>query len=164
MYYVFCELETETLRMLKTLTAEEKQTPAVAHALRIRNALVQGNYARFFKLYQESPGKAGALTDVFIDKIRTQCLQKLAVGFIATNIDLDYLARLLAFKDTAEIEKFLTDRSKCPIRPWPPPLLTCNSLPSRLRFCGGKRTRAPPRLQGKHAAPAAGALARETLR
>ena len=106
--------------MLKTLTAEEKQTPAVAHALRIRNALVQGNYARFFKLYQESPGKAGALTDVFIDKIRTQCLQKLAVGFIATNIDLDYLARLLAFKDTTEIEKFLTDRSKCPVCPWPP--------------------------------------------
>ena len=51
MYYVFCELETETLRMLKTLTPEEKKQEPVAHALKTRNALVQCNYGRFFKLY-----------------------------------------------------------------------------------------------------------------
>ena len=70
MYYVFCELETETLRMLKTLTAEEKQTPTIQHALKTRNALVQSNYGRFFKLYKEAPAKTTALIDVFIDKIR----------------------------------------------------------------------------------------------
>jgi len=74
LYYVFCELETETLRMLKTLTADEKKMEPVAHALKTRNALVQSNYARFFKLYKEAPGKGTALIDVFIDKIRIQCL------------------------------------------------------------------------------------------
>lgn len=51
MYYVFCELEAETLRMLKTLTAEDKATETMTHALKTRNALVQCNYGRFFKLY-----------------------------------------------------------------------------------------------------------------
>ena len=52
------------------------------------------------------------MCDVFIDKIRIQCLQKLVVGFIATNIDLDYLAILLAFSSPQELEKFLVERGK----------------------------------------------------
>ena len=84
----------------------------VAHALKTRNALVQCNYGRFFKLYKVAPGKAPALIDVFIDKIRLQCLQKLVVGFIATNIELDYLAMLLAFSSPDELEKFLDERGK----------------------------------------------------
>ena len=82
----------------------------MAHALKTRNALSQCNYARFFKLYRDAPGKGAALIDVFIDKIRTQCLQKLVVGFIATNIELNYLAMLLAFTSTKELEQFLKDR------------------------------------------------------
>lgn len=96
--------------MLKTLTTEEKKQEQVAHALKIRNALVQCNYGRFFKLYQSAPGKASALIDVFIDKIRIQCLQKLTVGFIATNIQLSYLANLLAFNSPSELEAFLVER------------------------------------------------------
>ena len=84
----------------------------MAHALKTRNALVQCNYGRFFKLYKVAPGKAPALIDVFIDKIRLQCLQKLVVGFIATNIELDYLAMLLAFSSPDELEKFLDERGK----------------------------------------------------
>ena len=87
----------------------------MAHALKTRNALVQCNYGRFFKLYKVAPGKAPALIDVFIDKIRLQCLQKLVVGFIATNIELDYLAMLLAFSSPEELEKFLDERGKYPL-------------------------------------------------
>mmetsp|Transcript_13082 Transcript_13082/g.17706 ORF Transcript_13082/g.17706 Transcript_13082/m.17706 type:complete len:87 (-) Transcript_13082:592-852(-) len=86
--------------MLKTLTPEEKRTEPVAHALKTRNALSQCNYGRFFKLYRAAPGKGSALIDIFIDKIRIQCLQKLVVGFIATNIEINYLAELLGFPNT----------------------------------------------------------------
>ena len=103
--------------MLKTLTEEEKQQEPILHALKTRNALVQCNYARFFKLYLSAPGKAPALIDVFIDKIRIQCLQKLVVGFIATNIEVNYLASLLAFSSPQELEDFLQERGKCPSRP-----------------------------------------------
>ena len=98
--------------MLKTLTSEEKETDYIKHALKMRNALVQSNYGRFFKLYLTAPGMTQALCDVFIDKIRIQCLQKLVVGFIATNIDLNYLAVLLAFSSPQELEAFLVERSK----------------------------------------------------
>ena len=71
---MFCELETETLRMMKTLTAEEKKQEPIEHALKVRNALSQGNYGRFFKLYRVAPNKGSSLIDVFIDKIRIMCL------------------------------------------------------------------------------------------
>ena len=98
--------------MLKTLTPEDKATEVMQHALATRNALLQCNYARFFKLYTVAPSKTPALIDVFIDKIRLQCLQKLAVGFIGTNIDLNYLAMLIAFSSTDQLETFLTERGK----------------------------------------------------
>lgn len=99
LYYVFCELETETTRMLKTITAEEKKTEQMLYALKIRDSLKQGNYGRFFKLYRNAPNMGGSLIDVFIDKIRILALQKLTVGYLATNIDLAYLTNLLAFED-----------------------------------------------------------------
>lgn len=96
--------------MLKTLTEEEKKQEPVEHALKVRNALVMGNYARFFKLYRVAPNKGKALIDVFIDKIRITCLQKLAVGYVATNIEVEYLRIMLAFEGTEELKKFLSDR------------------------------------------------------
>ena len=43
--------------MLKTLTEEEKAQEPVEHALKMRQALNLGNYARFFKLYRVAPNK-----------------------------------------------------------------------------------------------------------
>jgi len=85
--------------MLKTLTVEETKKDAVQHALKVRKSLAQGNFGRFFKLYKSAPNMAGSLIDVFIDKIRILALQKLAVGYMATNVDVAYLAQLLAFDD-----------------------------------------------------------------
>jgi len=72
--------------------------------------LAQGNYGRFFKLYRVAPNKGMSLIDVFVDKIRIMCLQKLAIGFVATNIDMNYLSLLLAFDTVEHCTKFLTDR------------------------------------------------------
>jgi len=60
--------------MLKTLTEDDKKQEAVDHALKVRNALVMGNYARFFKLYRVAPNHGKALIDVFIDKLRVLAL------------------------------------------------------------------------------------------
>ena len=109
---MFCELEAETMTMLKTLTLDDKKTEPVQHALKIRDSLAQGNYARFFKLYRNAPNMGSSLIDVFIDKLRLIALQKLAVGYLATNIDLGFLANLLAFDDQAQCEKFLLEQGK----------------------------------------------------
>jgi hypothetical protein len=96
--------------MLKTLTIEEKKNEPMQHALKISDSLSQGNYGRFFKLYRNAPNMGSSLIDVFIDKIRIVALQKLTVGYLATNIDIAFLTKLLAFEDTPQCEKFLLDQ------------------------------------------------------
>jgi hypothetical protein len=85
--------------MLKTLTIEEKKNEIMQHALKISGSLAQGNYGRFFKLYRNAPNMGSSLIDVFVDKIRIVALQKLSVGYLATNIDTAFLTNLLAFED-----------------------------------------------------------------
>jgi hypothetical protein len=84
--------------MLKQLASEEKNLEPIKHALKIRMALVQGNYGRFFKLYKESPNMAASLIDVFIDKYRVLALRNLAIGFVATGISVNFLTITLAFE------------------------------------------------------------------
>ena len=74
-----------------------------------------------------------SLIDVFIDKIRIIALKKLAVGYLATNIDLAFLTRLLAFDDAQQCEKFLFEQGKYSL------VLFCQKLTERLgcSFVGG---------------------------
>jgi hypothetical protein len=99
--------------MLKTLTTEDKKNEPMQHALKIRDSLAQGNYARFFKLYRNAPNMGSSLIDVFIDKIRIVALQKLTVGYLATNIDIAFITKILAFEDAPQCEKFLLEQGKC---------------------------------------------------
>lgn len=39
LYHLFCDMETEILRMLKHLTNEEKESEPIKHALAVRSAL-----------------------------------------------------------------------------------------------------------------------------
>ena len=67
---------------LPKITPEDKQEECVQHALKVRKALSDGNYGRFFKnifkLYQSAPNMGGFLMDIFIEEHRILCLQKLA--------------------------------------------------------------------------------------
>jgi hypothetical protein len=97
LYYLFCDMETEIIRMLKHLTPEEKRSEPVSHALQARQALAQGNYGRFFKLYRTSPNLGGSMMEIFIDKHRILCLIRLSLAYMATNVDVAFLQHLLAF-------------------------------------------------------------------
>jgi hypothetical protein len=59
-------METETMRMLKSLNPQEVKEEPIAHALSVRKALATCNYGRFFKLYRGAPNMGGYLMDVFI--------------------------------------------------------------------------------------------------
>ena len=67
-------MESEVMRMLKHLTAEEKSSEPVEHALSVRKALAQGNYGRFFKLFRTAPNSGQHLMDIFMSKHRILCL------------------------------------------------------------------------------------------
>lgn len=77
----------------------------------MRKALASGNYGRFFKLYRDAHNMGGYLIDVFVNKHRILCLQKLCMANIATNIDLPFLSILLAFDSETELETFLNSLS-----------------------------------------------------
>lgn len=50
------------------------------------------------------------MIDVFIDKIRIMALRNLAVGFVATGLDLQHMVMTLAFNSEEEAEKFLKEQ------------------------------------------------------
>ena len=92
-------MQMETQRELADLADDEKKHPAIEHALNVRKALAVSNYARFFKLYQDAPNSGKMLMEVFIDKHRILCLQRLAFASQTSSIELTRLHRLLAFDD-----------------------------------------------------------------
>jgi SAC3 family protein LENG8/THP3 len=108
LYYLFCDMETDILRMLKHITPEEKLSEPVKHALAVRSALAQGNYGRFFKLFRTAPNLGNYLMDIFIDKHRILSLIRLTKAYVATNVEMKYLKHLLAFDSESQIEEFLT--------------------------------------------------------
>lgn len=77
--------------------------------MKVRHAFQQGNYGRFFKLYRDAPNQGSCLIDVFIDKIRIMALRNLAVGFVATGLELSHMVMTLAFQSEEEAEKFLKE-------------------------------------------------------
>ena len=52
------------------------------------------------------------LMDIFIEKHRVLSLIRLAMAYIATNVDLGYLSIFLAFDSESALETFLTGLGK----------------------------------------------------
>ena len=81
-------MELETQRLLKTIEPAQSEAESVKHALKVRKALGTGNYARFFKLYRDTKDSGKYLIEVFIDKQRILCLQRLALACQTSQLEL----------------------------------------------------------------------------
>ena len=101
-------MDTETLKMLKKLTFEEKLCEPIQHALKVRKSLSTGNYGRFFKMFRTAPNMGAYLMDIFIEKHRVLASIRLSMAYIATNIDLGYISHFLGFDREKEAETFFT--------------------------------------------------------
>ena len=80
--------------------------PAVSHALKIRQALQQDNYYRFFKLYRETPNMGTYILDLMLDNWRVLSLQKMCKGY-KPEVPATYVMEQLAFTDPAIGEDFM---------------------------------------------------------
>ena len=105
-------MEMETLRVMRELNDEEKQVECIDHAMQVRSALARGNYVRFFKLYQIAPNMGQFLMEVFIEKHRILCLQKLCLANSPSNLEIDKVLQILAFGDRTSLISFLTTLGK----------------------------------------------------
>lgn len=74
LYYMYTQELLDLTSALAALTAEEKQDECISHSIKLRSAWSQGNYHRFFSLYQSAPKMSGYLIDWFIDRERRLAL------------------------------------------------------------------------------------------
>jgi SAC3 family protein LENG8/THP3 len=81
-YRILYLLHTLNRREVNSLMTEledkHKQDPAVRHALRVRSALVTGNYHRLFKLYDDAPNMNAYIMDHFVERERVKALHVIA--------------------------------------------------------------------------------------
>lgn len=73
------ELSSELAQM----SEEELKEAPVQHALAVRNALVTGNYAAFFRLYAEAPNMGSYLLDGMLLRQRVIALTKMTKAYVA---------------------------------------------------------------------------------
>lgn len=71
--------------------------PAVAHALRVRQALVFSQFPAFFKLYATAPNLGRALMDMCFSRVRFAALETVVDSFKGTKVKVLYVASVLGF-------------------------------------------------------------------
>lgn len=71
--------------------------PAVAHALRVRQALVFSQFPAFFKLYATAPNLGRALMDMCFSRVRFAALETVVDSFKSTKVKVLYVATMLGF-------------------------------------------------------------------
>lgn len=94
--------------LLAELTDRQKQAPAIAHALQVRQALALSNYYRFFLLYQTAPNMGGYLMDFYLKRERFYALTIICKSYRPT-VKVGFLATLLAFDSGEECRVWLVE-------------------------------------------------------
>ena len=82
LYFIHTSNRTDMNDILADLSPEEKEEPAIKHALDARSALALGNYHRFFKLYLETPNMGGYLMDMFVARERLSALANICKAYV----------------------------------------------------------------------------------
>ncbi|CAD8207135.1 unnamed protein product [Paramecium pentaurelia] len=78
----------------------------IKFALGLRESFKCGNYVKLFKDYKESSETMGSVINHFLVRIRVRALKQIVKTYIS-NIDLEYLADLLAFQDVEQFKQFM---------------------------------------------------------
>ena len=79
---LFLDCRTDLTTALAHLTKEEKEDPAIRHALLIRSAWALSNYHTFFQLYLSAPNMSGYLLDLFVQRERVQALKAMVKSWV----------------------------------------------------------------------------------
>ena len=74
------------LRLMLSLTAspEQREDPAIQHALQVRAAVADVDYHKFFLLVETCPNLGGKLLKLMIPTIRHQALQRICRAYRPT--------------------------------------------------------------------------------
>lgn len=87
--------------LLADLTNEQRNAPAVKHALDVRSAVSFGNYYRLFQLYKNAPNLGGYIMDTWIQRERLYACKVMFKG-IRPALPLNYVTDILVFDNEFE--------------------------------------------------------------
>ncbi|KAI8322274.1 nuclear export factor [Martensiomyces pterosporus] len=110
LYFLYTRNKSDINTALMAMTTEDKESPAVSHALQVRSAMATGNYHQFFKLYLSAPNMGGYLMDNFIDRERCAALRTMCKAY-RPRLSISFISEELAFDDEAACAKFLSGLS-----------------------------------------------------
>ncbi|OBZ88123.1 THP3 C2A9.11c, partial [Choanephora cucurbitarum] len=109
LYFLHTQNWADVNATMANLTLDQKQDPAVQHALGVRSSLATGNYHRFFSLYKQAPNMGGYLMDQFCERERVNALLILCKA-CRPEIPIAFLETELGFESKEQTVKFLVEQ------------------------------------------------------
>jgi hypothetical protein len=97
---------SDMFKIMLYLTSQQRSHPAVAHALKVREALAFGSYLQFFRLHEKSPNLGRYLTALILPTMRMRALRRMAKAFRPW-LDVEVCVRHLGFESTEEGKEWL---------------------------------------------------------
>ncbi|KAL2838390.1 SAC3/GANP/Nin1/mts3/eIF-3 p25 family-domain-containing protein [Aspergillus pseudodeflectus] len=110
LYFIHTRNWTAMNDALADLTAADKQSHAVKHALDVRSALALGNYHRFFQLYLDTPNMGAYLMDMFVDRERLSALAAICKAY-KPDVTIRFITEELGFESDEQSARFILDHS-----------------------------------------------------
>ncbi|GAA5972152.1 hypothetical protein JCM11641_002518 [Rhodosporidiobolus odoratus] len=105
LYLLFSRNRAELNTTLAELTQDETRDTSVSHALAVRHAVSQGNYNKFFRLFNAAPKMGAYVMDHFVPRERVTALVTMCKAYMQLPISL--ITSQLAFDSHDEAHEFL---------------------------------------------------------
>ncbi|GAA5867889.1 hypothetical protein JCM8547_003406 [Rhodosporidiobolus lusitaniae] len=105
LYLLFSQNRAELNSTLAELTPEETRDQSVSHALAVRLAVSQGNFTKFFRLFNAAPKMGAYVMDHYIHRERIKALVTMCKAYM--QIPLKLVTTQLAFDNEQAAHDFL---------------------------------------------------------
>jgi len=102
---------SDMFKIMLSLSSEQRQHPAIEHALKVRECVAFGNYLHFFRLHDLSPHLGDKLTSRIVPTMRLRGLRRMAKSYRPT-LDVRVCTEHLGF-DSPEMGKDWLVRCGC---------------------------------------------------
>jgi SAC3 family protein LENG8/THP3 len=107
LYYVFLSTNetydggsSDLFKIMLSLTSEQSEHPAIAHACKVREAVALGDFLSFFRLHDACPNRGQYLTARIVPTVRYRAVQRIAKAY-RPSVETNFCLRQLGFNESA---------------------------------------------------------------